>query len=65
MVITVTGILAAMVAIFIRAPIDAYVDSARRADLSTSQIRQRGGSHASCSRPCQAAFARVVPVCWD
>jgi MSHA biogenesis protein MshO len=34
MVITITGILAAMVAIFIRAPIDAYVDSARRADLS-------------------------------
>ncbi len=29
MVITITGILAAMVAIFIRAPIDAYVDSAR------------------------------------
>ena len=34
MVITITGILAAMVAIFIRAPIDAYVDSVRRADLS-------------------------------
>ena len=34
MVITITGILAAVVAIFLRAPIDAYVDSARRADLS-------------------------------
>ena len=34
MVRTITGILAAMVAIFIRAPIDAYVDSARRAGLS-------------------------------
>jgi len=34
MVITITGILAAMVAVFIRAPIDAYVDSARRADLT-------------------------------
>ena len=31
-VIVITGILAGMVAVFIRAPIDAYVDSARRAD---------------------------------
>ena len=34
MVIVITGILAGMVAVFIRAPIDAYVDSARRADLT-------------------------------
>lgn len=34
MVITLTGILAGIVAVFIRAPVDAYVDSARRAALS-------------------------------
>ena len=34
MVITITGIIGGMVAVFIRAPIDAYVDSARRADLT-------------------------------
>ena len=33
-VIVITGIIAAMVAVFIRSPIDAYVDSARRAMLS-------------------------------
>jgi MSHA biogenesis protein MshO len=33
-VITITGIIAAMVAIFIRRPVDAYVDMARRAALS-------------------------------
>ncbi len=34
MVIVITGIVAGMVAVFIRAPIDAYIDSARRADLT-------------------------------
>ncbi len=34
MVITITGIIAAMVAVFIRSPIDAYVDTARRAMLT-------------------------------
>ena len=34
MVIVITGIIAGIVAVFIRAPVDAYVDSARRADLS-------------------------------
>lgn len=33
-VIVITGIIAAMVAIFIRAPIQGYVDSARRAELT-------------------------------
>jgi len=33
-VIVITGIIASMVAVFIRSPIDAYVDSARRAMLS-------------------------------
>ena len=34
MVITITGIIASMVAVFIRAPVDAYIDSARRAELT-------------------------------
>jgi MSHA biogenesis protein MshO len=34
MVIVITGIVAAMVAVFIRRPIDAYVDQARRAELT-------------------------------
>ena len=34
MVITITGIIGAMVAVFIRSPVDSYVDSARRAELS-------------------------------
>ena len=34
MVIVITGIIAGMVAIFIRQPVDAYFDSARRASLS-------------------------------
>lgn len=34
LVISLTGIVAAMVAVFIRAPINAYVDQARRGDLS-------------------------------
>ena len=34
MVITITGIIAAMVAVFIRSPIDAYVATARRAMLT-------------------------------
>ena len=33
-VIVITGIIAAMVAVFIRAPIQGYVDSARRAEMS-------------------------------
>ena len=34
LVIAITGIIAAMVAVFLRHPIDAYVDTARRASLS-------------------------------
>ena len=34
MVITITGIIASMVAVFIRSPVEAYVDSARRAELT-------------------------------
>ena len=34
MVITITGIIAAVVAIFIRQPVDAYLDTARRAALT-------------------------------
>ena len=34
MVIVITGIIAGMVAVFIRAPVDGYVDSARRAELT-------------------------------
>src|SRR5205814_7956125 len=34
LVIAMTGIVAAMVAVFIRAPVNAYVDQARRAELS-------------------------------
>lgn len=34
MVITITGIVAAMVAVFIRSPIQGYVDSVRRAELT-------------------------------
>jgi len=34
MVIVITGILAAVVAVFIRQPVDGYVDSVRRAELS-------------------------------
>jgi MSHA biogenesis protein MshO len=34
MVIAITGIVAAMVAIFVRQPIDAYLDTARRAELA-------------------------------
>src|SRR5258706_15936835 len=33
-VIAIMGIIAAMVAVFIRSPVDSYVDSARRAELS-------------------------------
>ena len=36
LVIAITGIVAAMVGVFIRQPIDAYVDQARRAELSDS-----------------------------
>lgn len=35
-VIVITGIIAAMVAVFIRAPIQGYVDSARRAEMTDS-----------------------------
>ena len=34
MVITITGIIAAMVAVFLKTPVDAYLDSARRAELT-------------------------------
>lgn len=34
MVIVITGIIAAMVAVFIKTPVDAYFDSARRAELT-------------------------------
>ena len=34
MVITITGILAAIVAVFIRAPVDGYIDSVARAELT-------------------------------
>lgn len=34
MVIVITGIIASMVAVFIRAPVEGYVDSARRAELT-------------------------------
>ena len=34
MVITLTGILAGMVAVFIKAPVDSYIDMSRRAELS-------------------------------
>lgn len=34
LVISMTGIVAAMVAVFVKAPVDAYVDQARRAELS-------------------------------
>lgn len=34
MVIVITGIIAGMVAVFIRAPVEGYVDSARRAELT-------------------------------
>lgn len=34
MVITITGIIAAMVAVFIRAPVEGYVDTVRRAELT-------------------------------
>lgn len=34
MVITITGIIAGMVAVFIRAPVEGYVDSVRRAELT-------------------------------
>jgi MSHA biogenesis protein MshO len=34
MVIVITGILAGMVAVFIRAPVDSYIDMARRAELT-------------------------------
>ena len=33
-VIVITGILAAIVAVFIRAPVDGYFDSVRRAELT-------------------------------
>ena len=34
MVITITGILAAIVAVFIRTPVDGYIDSVARAELT-------------------------------
>lgn len=34
MVIVITGILAGMVAVFIKAPVDSYIDAARRAELT-------------------------------
>lgn len=34
MVITITGVIAGMVAVFIRAPVEGYVDSVRRAELT-------------------------------
>jgi len=36
MVIVITGIIASMVAVFIKTPVDAYFDSARRAELTDS-----------------------------
>lgn len=41
--ITITGVIAGMVAVFLKAPIDAYVDSARRAaltDVADTAVRQ-------------------------
>ncbi len=43
MVIVITGILAGMVAVFIRQPVDAYIDSARRAaltDMADTAVRR-------------------------
>jgi len=34
MVITITGIIAAMVAVFVRAPVEGYIDSVRRAEMT-------------------------------
>ncbi len=58
MVITITGIIAAMVAVFIRSPIDAYVDTARRAmltDIADTAARR-------ITRELQAALPNSVRV---
>ncbi len=58
MVITITGIIAAMVAVFIRQPVEAYVDTARRAglaDIADTAVRRMG-------RDLQGALANSVRV---
>lgn len=58
MVITITGIIAAMVAVFIRSPIDAYVATARRAmltDIADTAARR-------ITRELQAALPNSVRV---
>ena len=58
MVIVITGIIAGMVAVFIRSPIDAYVDSARRAvitDIADTAARR-------IARDLQSALPNSVRV---
>jgi MSHA biogenesis protein MshO len=58
MVIAITGIIAGMVAVFIRQPVEAYVDTARRAglaDIADTAVRRMG-------RDLQGALANSVRV---
>jgi MSHA biogenesis protein MshO len=58
MVITITGIIAGMVAVFIRQPVEAYVDTARRAelaDIADTAVRRLG-------RDLQGALANSVRI---
>ena len=58
MVIAITGIIAGMVAVFIRQPIEAYVDSVRRAalaDIADTAVRRMG-------RDLQGALANSVRI---
>jgi len=69
MVVVITGIVAGMVAVFIRAPIDAYIDSARRADLTdvadtTARriARELQGALPNSVRADDAHFVEFVPI---
>jgi MSHA biogenesis protein MshO len=68
-VIVITGIVAGMVAVFIRAPVEAYVDSARRADLTDVAdtaarriARELQGALPNSVREGDPHFVEFVPI---
>ena len=54
-VIVITGIIGGIVAMFIRAPVQGYVDSARRADMSDVADTALRRLRATCARQCRTA----------
>ncbi len=58
MVIAITGIVAAMVAIFIRTPIQGYFDLERRVEMTDTADTACAASRATCAWHCRTACAQ-------